>query len=147
MSAESAENEAHKAFSLWSAARNAPAPWRELAEGVRTNAVSRRVVLRESNEYKIGLADRGLAKEVVRDLRLARLPHYVWVVEAQDRTARDAGDPCVIAEVAFDGTSNDRSPYRCILLLPGVAVTYPPDGGKPTTSLVPVSRWTSQLPL
>jgi hypothetical protein len=147
MSAESAETEAHKSFSVWAVAPNAPEAWRTLGEGVRTNAVSLRVALRETNDYKLELPDRGLADEAVRDLRLARLPRYIWVVEAHDRDARTAGDPCVMAEVVFDATSNDRAPYRCALLLPGAAVTYPPDGGTVTTSLVPILRWTSQLPL
>src|SRR5687767_6438102 len=126
MSAESAEIEAHKSFSLWADHAGAPAPWKKLAENVRTKAVSLRVVLRDASDYKIGLPDRGLADVAVRALRLARLPHYVWVVEAQDRDAREAGEPSVLAEVVFDSTSHDLTPYRCALLLPGAIATYPP---------------------
>ncbi len=62
-----------------------------------------------SNDWKAALRDR--ADDVMRrEYGLARLPRYVWVVEAVDRTLRDAGKPCVLGEVVLDATSPEHDP-------------------------------------
>ena len=92
----------------------------------------RDILLRDGREYKAALADQGRPDDVVRELRLARLPHYVWVIEAHDRALRDAGKPSVVAEVVFDPNSSDhkhRPPRRDALSMPGFTMISPPDQG------------------
>lgn len=110
--------------------------------------VSLRTFLRDSRDYKATLALQGRDPEAVAQLRLARLPHYVWVVEAHDRERRRAGEPCVIAEVVFDPHSSDhvhRAPRRDSLSMPGLTVITPPDGGDPVPVPVVQKPWVSQL--
>jgi hypothetical protein len=146
LSAETAENEGHRRLTMWSSAPTAPAPWKELAAGVADKSISLRTLLRDGSEYKLALADRGIEAAGTRLLRLARLPHYVWSVEAHDRAAREAGNDSVIAEAVFDATSHDFEPRLAALLLPGVVVSYPPDHGTPTHQLVPIKLWRTGVP-
>lgn len=147
LSAESAENRAHLAFRALGSAPGVAAAWAEIANGVADKSISLRTLLRDASEYKIELASRGVPEEATRLLRLARLPHFVWVVEAHDREARRAGEPCVIAEVVIDSTSNDYAPRLDALLMPELAMTYPPDGGTPAAVPNQTNRWQSSLPL
>ena len=83
-----------------------------------------RTYVRTSVEFKRGLASRGFDPDLERSYRLARMPKYVWVVEAIDRRLRRAGKPCVLGEVIFDATSTDED-YRVLAVhLPGVAAIY-----------------------
>jgi hypothetical protein len=79
-------------------------------------------------------------------IRLARLPHYVWVVEAHDRAARAAEEPSVVGEVFFDLTSSDSTPRPDALLMPALAMTYPPDGGEVEWVGTDGAAWRSVLP-
>ena len=149
LSAEAAENDAHKTFSFWASIPDAPQPLRDLAQavGARPKQVSFRTFLREGSSYKRDLVSRGLPLPAVRNLRLARLPHYVWVVEAQDVGVRRSGEPCVVAEAVYDSTSNDRTPTRRAVLLPGLCSVYPPDQGRPVHEFTHIQRWMTQLPI
>lgn len=147
LSGESAETAAHQTFRSLGAPAGALPQWTALAAGVADGTVSVRTLLRDASEYKHELLERALPEDAVRLLRLARLPHYVWVVEAHDRDARAAGNPCVIAEVILDSTSNDFRPRFDALLMPGLAITYPPDGGSPQAVPMGVGLWQSSLPL
>jgi hypothetical protein len=69
---------------------------------------------------------------VLRAYREARLPHYVWVVEAIDRRARDRGTPeCVLGEVVYDATSDAAAPRILASRLPGVIEVVRPDVENP----------------
>lgn len=72
--------------------------------------VSLRARLLEGRQYKRLVALQGRTGQVVRLLRMAHLPHWVWVVEMQDRSARRNGEPCVLAEWVFDSTAHDDLP-------------------------------------
>lgn len=76
----------------------------------------------EGKTYKEQAAYRGLPDEVVRKIRLAKLPHWVWVSEMQEREALNSAEPCVRAELVFDSTSHDDDPIPHIVLTPEQAL-------------------------
>lgn len=146
LSGEMAENSAHFQFRSWGAATGAPQRWQDLGAGIASKAISLRTFLRSGSEYKRALPEQDRDRSHRRLLRLARLPHWVWIVEAHDRAKRSAGLPHVVAEAVFDSTSSDRSPGLSAISLPGLAATFPPDGGTPETEVNLASgHWESQL--
>lgn len=69
--------------------------------------ISVRTTLMRSTDYKVSLlSQRGRPDRAVRALRLASLPYWVWIVEAQLREARERGAPCVVGEFVYDPTSS-----------------------------------------
>ena len=73
-----------------------PGELRALTEslGALDGPISRlRARLLESREFKTALLRQGRSSAAVRLLRMAHLPHRVWVVEMQDRAARNRGNP------------------------------------------------------
>jgi hypothetical protein len=145
LSGESAESTAH----LWLRAQGArggvPASWQALAAGLTTDQVSLRTFLRSNRDYKSELPRQSRGDDVTRLLRLARLPHWVWVVEAQLRGERATGKPAVIAEVVFDSTSSDRDPRLDALSLPGASGTFPPDDGARAGAAGTAQPWSSHI--
>jgi hypothetical protein len=107
-----------------------------------------RTALREGSSYKRDIAARSLPEEVVRLVRHAHLPHYVWVTEAHDPGRCSDGHPCVVAEILHDATSENVEPRIDLLLLRGVALTFPPerDASSDSSKHVPES-WVSGLPV
>lgn len=77
--------------------------------------ISVRTRLMEGRRYKATIVRQGRHHEAVRIARMAHLPQWVWVVEFQDRARREAGDPCVSAEIVFDSTSHDERPAFALL--------------------------------
>lgn len=83
---------------------------------LRRGDVSIRSRLMRGRDYKSELA--GRARDGgLRVLRLATLPHWVWVVEFQSRAKRAANsaEPCVLAEVVLDSTSHDLRPATVLI--------------------------------
>lgn len=87
-----------------------------------------RTIAINSSTYKQRTVDRGLDADSSQELRLARLSRLVWVVEAIDREARRAKEPCVLGEVVFDSTSSDVSPNVLALRVPGALLIQQTDG-------------------
>jgi len=150
MSGEMAESWGFKLFRGFGAFPTALPSWNSLAQVLAAvpKGISLRTFLRDGRLYKASVAMQGRHSDVVRALRLARLPHYVWIVEAQDRNLRDAGKPCVLAEAVFDPNSSDhewRPPRSDAISLPGFTVLTPPDGGNPVPIRYPEQPWTSHL--
>ncbi len=150
LSGEMAETWGHRTFRTFGAASGVPSGWSVLATALAgvPKGASLRTFLRDARAYKATLPLQGRDPDVVRALRLARLPHYVWIVEAHDRNARDAGKPSVVAEVLFDPNSSDhvhREPRRDALSMPGLTVVTPPDEGKPVAVRYQERPWRSQL--
>jgi hypothetical protein len=145
LSGEVAESTTHFLIRAWAANTVAIPEWRTLAERLARKEISLRTFLRSNVGYKAAVADQGRSEDTLRALRLARLPHWVWVVEAQDRTLREQGKPCVVAEVVYDSTSSDSTPYWLAMSMPGFTLTSPPDDGKPDATATPFKPWRSQL--
>ncbi len=74
----------------------------------------------EANSFKKELFPRGVTATIRRAYSFARLPHYIWVVEAVDRELRDAGEPCVLGEAVLDATSSDEDPQQLAVHVHGV---------------------------
>lgn len=119
--------------------------WSSLTQMVDRSDISFRTFLRSNAAYKAALRRQGRGDEAVRLLSLARLPHFVWVVEAQRRDLRDAGLPPVIAEVVFDSSSSDKMPSLSALTLPGLARTAAYDHeSTPASAAGSLDPWRSQ---
>jgi hypothetical protein len=71
--------------------------------------ISIRTRLLQGRRFKAAL-DNSRPASVRRLYRMAHLPQYVWLVEFQDRAARNRGEPPVLAEVVLDSTSHERLP-------------------------------------
>jgi hypothetical protein len=69
-----------------------------LEELVAEDRLSLHTYAVRSNDFKASLLERGLPGAIRREYALARLPRFVWVVEAIDRKLRQAGRPCVVGE-------------------------------------------------
>lgn len=147
LSAEVAESTTHFLIRAWASNAIALPQWKTLADDLVAvgKNISLRTFLRSNLGYKMKLDTQGRGAEAVRALRLARLPHWVWVVEAHDRNRRDAGKPSVLAEVVYDSTSSDGVPYWLAMSLPGFTLTSPPDNGKPVAVQTPLRSWATHL--
>jgi hypothetical protein len=145
LSGETAESSAHVLLRAQGARSGAPSTWRHLVAELDAGRVSVRTFLRSNLGYKRALALQGRSDEVVRVLRLARLPHWMWVVEAHVRSERQARRPAVVAEVVFDSTSSDEVPRLDAVSLPGVTLTFPPDDGKRESARADAGPWRSHL--
>jgi hypothetical protein len=111
----------------------------------KSKEISLRTFLRSNVDYKAMLDKQGRGAEATRALRLARLPHWVWVVEAHDRKRREEGKPSVLAEVVYDSTSSDETPFWLAMSMPGFTMTSPPDDGKPEAVQTPLRPWLTHL--
>jgi hypothetical protein len=95
-------------------------PFLDLQELISLNRLRVHTYVIGSNDFKRGLASRGVVTDIRRSYALARLPRYVWVVEAIDRDLREAGDPCVLGEAVLDATSPDEDPQQLAVHVHGV---------------------------
>jgi hypothetical protein len=97
-----------------------PLPFAPLQNLIAGNQLALRIYAIRSNDFKRDLDARALPTTIRREYRLARLPRFVWVVEAIDRQLRQAGIPCVVGEAVLDGTSSDHAPEEIALHVHGV---------------------------
>ena len=80
------------------------------------------------NRFKRRVGEAITDPGVLRTYREARLPRYIWCVEAIDIDANSKDEPeCVLAEVIYDATSDARSPRILATRLPGVIYVDRPD--------------------
>ena len=145
LTGESAENAAHSVIQATGIRAGAQAEWRDLAAKLSAGAVSLRTFLRSNHEYKSALDRQDRGDDADRILRLARLSHWVWVVEAHDREERSHGRPSVVAELVFDATSSDKEPIQSTLSVPDLVAAFAPDGGGMVSGRGPLGPWSSQL--
>lgn len=75
-----------------------------------------------STDFKNGFSRRCKDDQVaVLQVRLAKLPRFVWVVELMDRAKRETGSPSVIGEVVLDASDLDvRDTKAAIVHIPGM---------------------------
>jgi hypothetical protein len=119
--------------------------------------LSLRVQLKLRQDYKRKVVENEAQRgaEVAQALSVLHLPEWVWVVEVQERTRREEGQPCVVADVVFDTTSPDDSPHQCSVSLgPVTWCIWPYEGRGMTQPVVSVDEsrlrdeigaWTSQI--
>lgn len=74
----------------------------------------------ETNRFKRRFARNCSDVAVVEEYMYARMPKYLWVVEAIHKGRRAAGKPSVLAEILFDATSDEERPEVLSLRLPGL---------------------------
>jgi hypothetical protein len=74
----------------------------------------------DSRLYKYQLEERGMADPFVRGHRQVAAPRWVWVTEVQDEELAEAGEPCVLGELAVDATSSAERLNALWANLPGV---------------------------
>jgi hypothetical protein len=97
-----------------------PLPFTSLRDLIAADRLGLRTYAIRSNDFKKNLDVRMLPTAIRREYRLARLPRYVWVVEAIDRQLRRAGAPSVLGEAVLDATSSDHAPQEVSLHVHGV---------------------------
>lgn len=143
LSGEQAESTAHLLIRAQALRPGAPAIWQQIGSWLAAGDLSLRTFLRSNLDYKRIVREQSRGEAATRLLRLARLPHWIWVVEAQRRDERNAGRPAVVAEIIFDSTSSDRKPGFNAISLPGIVNTFPPDGGAVGVAPGPTLPWRS----
>jgi hypothetical protein len=146
LSGEMAESTTHMQIRAYAKSQMAVASWQDLAARLTAGTdIGFRTFLRSNFAYKRVLPKQGRGDSAVRALRLARLPHWVWVVEAHDRTARRARKPSVLAEWVYDSTSRDKRPTTMTFSLPGAVAVLPPDEGDTVAVAGPTGPWRSHF--
>lgn len=123
--AETAENFAYSSF-VRLASRDDTTSYAELGHRVASRAFSLRTMLVDGSEYRRRVADREMPEPLTPLLRHAHYSHFVWTVEVHDPKLCAAREPCVVAEIVYDSTSERSGPRICALILPGGATTSLP---------------------
>jgi hypothetical protein len=141
LTGESAENAAYELILTYGLNVAGLQP---LADGLRAGTLRLRSSLKDVRAFKDEVQTQTTSDDVLRAVRLARLPHFVWTVEAHDTSQCDQG-PCVYAAALYDSTSSDLSATLNILSLPAVVGIYPPDHGVPVVVTGGSAPWQSML--
>lgn len=143
LTGEAAENDAFRTLrGVWGA-RTGTKP---LADALQSGDIQLRTRLKNVRTFKREIAAQTTSPDVLRIIRLAHLPHFVWVVEAHLRAACRKSN-CVIGTVLYDATSSDYAPRVCALAIPGAVAVYPPDGAASTAVPGSTELWKSMLPV
>jgi hypothetical protein len=144
MSGESAENRAHKFFASLFAA--APKQLGNFEDELNDGRIELRTALRTGASFKEEIQRVTSSDEILSLVRNARLPHWVWVVEAHRRSVcEQEGRNCVVAAALFDSTAYDIDPPVDILTMPGFVVVFPPDDAQPVFGDGSARPWGSLL--
>jgi hypothetical protein len=142
LTGESAESAAYQTFRALGVSVNGLKP---LADALDTGHIQLRSALKEGRAFKAEVQRQASSKEVLRELRFARLPHWVWLVEAHRVGACQQGSDCVYAAALYDSTSFDFNPRPTTLAVPGLVGVYPPDGGSPVSAPAGPPPWASLM--
>jgi hypothetical protein len=106
-----------------------PLPFTPLRDLINAQQLALRTYAIRSNHFKANLDARAIPATIQREYRLARLPRFIWVVEAVDRRQRREGAPCVVGEAVLDATSSDHAPQEIALHIHGVMWLQQTNGG------------------
>ena len=142
LSGEAAESAAYNSF--LGLGRGVPA-LEPLATALEAGTLGLRTSLKEGRRFKKEVENQTTSDEALRALRLARLPHYVWVVEAHHTGLCGHQDDCVFATALYDATSSDHQPRQDVISLPGAIGVYPPDDGTAVAVQGGAAPWPSML--
>ncbi|MGI8413886.1 MAG: hypothetical protein ACR2QA_15630 [Solirubrobacteraceae bacterium] len=91
----------------------------------------------DSNEFKRTLRERRYPDNVAAGFQRMQMSRLVWVVELTDRQARDAGEPCVLAEAVIDATDHMWDLHVLGWRIPGALWGWLPDEDAKTVMDVP----------
>jgi len=105
----------------------------ELRARIDNGDVAFRSTVLPSNSFKLGLAERGMPEPLASVFRRVHLSRWVWVVEAVDREARRAGQPCVLAEAVIDATDHQRDMRVLLMRTPTRLYQWQPDRDRTLT--------------
>lgn len=142
LSAEAAEGRAHEVFRSFAAQAE---QLHDIEEGLVDGSIVLRTMLRTGSRYKQEVGELTRSDETLRALRGARLPHWVWVVEAHRPDLCAKGKPCVVAAAVLDSTAFDFKPPLDILAMPGMVIVYPPDEADSVQVNGSATPWGSML--
>lgn len=142
LSGESAEGRAHEVIS---SLVRPTAQLRHIEEGLSDGSIELRTALRTGASYKKAVGMLTRSEETLREIRHARLPHWVWIVEAHRTDLCAQGKPCVVAAAVLDSTAFDVKPPLDILAMPGMVVVYPPDEADEVKQNGSATPWGSLL--
>lgn len=141
LTGETAENDAFRTLrGVWSASTVA----KPLADALQGGQIQLRTHLKNVRALKREIAQQTSSAEALRAIRFARLPHFVWVVEAHLRSKCENAD-CVVATVLYDATSSDHEPRRAAMAVLGAVAIYNPDGQPAQVVRGSTSPWQSML--
>lgn len=101
----------------------------ELLARIRDKTVVFRSSVMPSNTFKEELGDRNATPDVIAAYQWAQMSRWVWIIEAVDHEAWNAGDACVEAEVVVDATDHAGAPGPIAWRLPDRIVVADPDWG------------------
>lgn len=142
LSAESAETRAHEVFRSFAEQAEQLHDFKnDLLEG----SIVLRTMLRTGARYKHEVAAVTRSPETLQALRHARLPHWVWIVEAHRPELCEKEEPCVVAAAVLDSTAFDEKPPLDILAVLGMVFVYPPDDAEEVAIPGSPTPWESLL--
>jgi hypothetical protein len=124
LSGEAAEGRAHEVFRSFAEQTE---QLEETKEGLANGSIVLRTMLRTGARYKREVAEVTRSEKTLKALRHARLPHWVWVIEAHRIDLCEKGEPCVVAAAVFDSTAFDEKPPLDVLAMESMVFVYPPD--------------------
>jgi hypothetical protein len=124
LTGETAESRAHEVLRSFAEQTE---QLRYIETGLLDGSIVLRTALRSCSAYKREIEGLTSSDEILRALRHARLPHWIWVVEAHKRELCEKKEPCVVAAVVLDSTAFVLRPPLDILAMPSMVLIYPPD--------------------
>jgi hypothetical protein len=89
-----------------------------------------RSTLLKSNDFKTQLSARGVPDREATIYRRTHMSRWIWVVEAVDRSLRDAGERAVVAEAVIDATDHLRDRHLLAWRTPTAMRTWAPDADR-----------------
>jgi hypothetical protein len=78
----------------------------------------------DSRRYKKALQERGLPDRTVAGHLQVPCPRWIWVAEIQDAKLAALAQPCTLAEIAIDATSDREHPQFLFANLPGLRASW-----------------------
>lgn len=105
----------------------------DLIQKIDAGNVAFRSTAVPSNEFKIGVTSRGVVEPYASVYRRVHLSRWVWVVEVIERQAREADQPCVLAEAVIDAKDHQRDMKVLLVRTPTRLRQWLPDSDKVIT--------------
>lgn len=101
--------------------------YRDLHDRIAAQEVVFRSTALPSNTFKNELIQRQVPDDLAASYQWTPMSRWIWVVEAVDRAAWNAGEPSVEAEVIIDATDHTGDPQPIAWRLPDQIIIPDPD--------------------